>query len=150
MALRILRAGIDDLDAVAPLFDLYRQFYAQAADASRARDFIGERLGRGDSVVLLAEFDGAVVGFTQLYPSFSSVAAARTWILNDLYVAAGARRHGVARALLQAAADFARTDGALRLELETTPDNLAAQALYRRLGWQDYDGTLRFRLALAG
>ena len=59
-----------------------------------------------------------------------------------------ARRHGVARALLLAAADFARADGALRLELETDHDNANAQALYRAMGWTPYDGTLRFRLPL--
>ncbi len=148
MTVSIHRAGIDDLDAVAPLFDLYRQFYGQAADAAIARDFVDGRLRRGESTILLARIDGATVGFTQLFPSFSSVSAARTWVLNDLYVVAGARRHGVAKALLQAAADFARGDGAIRLELETDHDNTGAQALYRHLGWQAYDGTLRFRLPL--
>jgi GNAT superfamily N-acetyltransferase len=88
------------------------------------------------------------VGFTQLYPAFSSVSAAHVWILNDLLVLPDARRNGVARALLSAAADFARADGALRLELETDHDNVTAQALYRAMGWTPYDGTLRFRLSL--
>jgi ribosomal protein S18 acetylase RimI-like enzyme len=54
----------------------------------------------------------------------------------------------VARALLAAAADFARADGALRLELETDHDNHTAQALYQAMGWTLYDGTLRYRLPL--
>ncbi|HWU71078.1 MAG TPA: GNAT family N-acetyltransferase [Pseudoxanthomonas sp.] len=148
MTVSIHRAGIDDLDAIAPLFDLYRQFYGKAADAAIARDFVGERLRRGESVVLLARIDGETVGFTQLFPSFSSVSAGRVWVLNDLYVVAEARRHGVAKALLQAAADFARGEGALRLELETNHDNASAQALYRHLGWEAHDDTLRFRLPL--
>ena len=60
--------------------------------------------------------------------------AARVWVLNDLFVAPGARRQGVAQALLDAAATFARDDGAIRLELETTPDNRNAQALYEAHG----------------
>ncbi len=145
----IHRATLDDLDALAPLFDGYRGFYAQASDPELARDFLRARLGNGESVVFLATLDdGAPAGFTQLYPMFSSVRAARTWVLNDLFVAPAARRHGVARALLDAAARFARDDGAIRLELETTPDNLQAQALYRAHGWQAYDGTLRFHLPL--
>ena len=88
------------------------------------------------------------VGFTQLYPAFSSVSASRVWILNDLLVLPEARRMGVARALLSSAAEFARADGALRLELETDHDNASAQALYRAMGWVPYDGTLRFRLPL--
>jgi ribosomal protein S18 acetylase RimI-like enzyme len=144
----IRRAVIADLETVAPLFDCYRQFYGRH-DASASHAFIAQRLQRNESVVLLAELDGVAAGFTQLYPSFSSVRAARVWVLNDLYVEAFARRHGVAQALLAAAADFARHDGAIELVLETTPDNQPAQALYEAHGWQRYDDTLRYRLPLA-
>ena len=148
MSFVIRRASLGDADAIAPLFDLYRTFYQQLSDPALARRFIGERLQHGQSVILLAELDGKAVAFTQLFPSFSSVRAGRSWILNDLYVHASARRKGIARALLQAAADFARADGAIRLELETDPDNRSAQALYRHMGWELYEGTLRFRLHL--
>ena len=148
MSIGIRRASPDDAEAIAPLFDLYRTFYQQPSDLALARRFIGERLEHEQSVVLLAEVAGKAVGFTQLFPSFSSVRAGRSWILNDLYVHASARRNGVARALLRAAAEFARADGALRLELETDPDNRSAQALYRHMGWEPYEGTLRFRLPL--
>ena len=142
----IRRATPDDLDALAPLFDAYRRFYGQASDLPRARDFLARRLGGGESVVLLAERAGAAVGFTQLYPVFSSVRTARTWLLNDLFVDAGARRGGVARALLDGAAAFARDDGAAGLMLETTRDNAAARALYRKAGWNE-DGTQWYSLA---
>ena len=148
MSLLITRATADDVDTIAPLFDLYRVFYGKPSDPALARDFIQARMTRGESVILLASVDGAAVGFTQLYPAFSSVSAAHVWILNDLLVLPDARRNGVARALLSAAADFARADGALRLELETDHDNGTAQALYRAMGWTPYDGTLRFRLSL--
>lgn len=142
------RASLDDLDTLAPLFDRYRHFYTQRYDPAVSRAFIAQRLQRDESVVFLAELDGAPAGFTQLYPSFSSVRAARVWVLNDLFVEADARRRGVAQALLDAAADFARADGAVRLELETNPDNATAQALYNAAGWQRYDGTLRYHLPL--
>lgn len=148
MGIVIRRAGVEDADVIAQLFDLYRTFYQQPSDPALARRFIGDRLQHGQSVILLAELDGKAVAFTQLFPSFSSVRAGRSWILNDLYVHASARRKGIARALLQAAADFARADGAIRLELETDPDNRSAQALYRHMGWEPYEGTLRFRLHL--
>lgn len=149
MPLSVNRATLDDLDAVAPLFADYRRFYAQTRDVPTARAFLAARLGNDESVVFLARLtDGTPAGFTQLYPTFSSVRAGRVWVLNDLYVAEHARRRGVAGALLQAAEAFARADGALRLELETTPDNFNAQALYRKLGWRPYDDTLRFRLPL--
>ncbi len=141
-------ATLDDLDAVAPLFADYRAFYAQPHDVAIARDFLQARLSRRESTVILAHLGGVPAGFTQLYPLFSSVRAARTFLLNDLFVAAHARRQGVAQALLSAAAAFGRTEGAIRLELETMPDNHAAQALYRAEGWMQYDETLRFQLPL--
>lgn len=142
----IRRASAADLDALVPLFDAYRVFYAQPSDPVRARDFLSERLANGESVVLVAERGPSGVGFTQLYPIFSSVRTARTWLLNDLFVADGARRGGVARALLDAAAAFARGQGAAGLVLETTRDNAPARALYRAAGWHE-DETQWYSLA---
>ena len=144
----ISRAGPADLDALALLFDAYRQFYGQASDVPRARDWLRSRLRVGESVVLLARRGGVLVGFVQLYPMFSSVRTAKTWILNDLYVEAAARRGGVARALLDAAATFAREDGAAGNSLETTQDNAAARALYRAAGWNE-DRTQWYSLAFS-
>lgn len=143
------RATLDDLEALAPLFADYRTFYSMTLDQAAATRFLHERLARDESVIFLATLDGTPAGFTQLYPMFSSVRAQRTFILNDLFVDAWARRKCVAQALLSAAADFGREAGAIRLELETMPDNHAAQALYRAQGWQPNDSTLRFQLPLS-
>ena len=148
MSASISRAGLDDLDQLAPLFDAYRQFYQQPGDLPRAREFLRERLQRDESVILLAEQDGAAIGFTQLYPMFSSVRTARTWILNDLFVIEQARRSGAARGLLDAAARFAREQGAARLMLETGRDNAPARALYRASGWSE-DHSQWYSLSLA-
>ena len=147
--MQVRRADVADVASIAPLFDRYRQFYEQSPDAALAHDFIQARVANGESTIFIAVDDaGQVAGFTQLFPSFSSVRAARAWILNDLYVLPEARRQGVARALLDAAAQYGRDTGAARLELETDHDNRSAQALYRHMGWEPYDGTMRFRLAL--
>lgn len=135
----VRRADASDLDALARLFDAYRQFYAQPADLARARAFLAERIASNESVLLLAEHASTAVGLVQLYPLFSSVRTGRIWILNDLFVAPTARRLGVARALLRAACAHGRATGALGLQLETTRDNSKAQALYRSEGWQDGD-----------
>ena len=137
MDIAIRRATPDDLDAVAALFDAYRRFYGQPGDVPRAHAFLAERIGRDESVVLLAEDAGTTLGFTQLYPLFSSVRTGRSWLLNDLYVAEDARRRGVGRALLDAAATFARDNGAAGLMLETMRDNAPARALYRAAGWHE-------------
>ena len=146
--LAITRAGPADLDALSVLFDGYRQFYGQPSDLPRARDWLRSRLRVGESVVLVAKRGGKTVGFAQLYPMFSSVRTARTWILNDLFVDSTARRKGVARALLDAAAAFARENGGAGISLETTRDNDAARALYRAAGWNE-DATQWYSLPLS-
>ncbi len=121
---------------IVPLFEGYRQFYGQPSELDRVRAFLKERLAQGDSVLLIAEADGLALGFTQLYPSFSSVSMAPIFILNDLFVVPEARRSGVARGLLEAAAGRAREAGAIRLSLATAHTNTAAQALYTSAGWE--------------
>ncbi len=136
MSFAVRQATIHDLDLIAPLFDAYRQFYGQPTDVALARRFLEERFQHHQSVVLLAmNAEGEGIGFTQLYPLFSSVRAARTYLLNDLFVAPSARRDGVAVALLREAADYARAAGAVRMSLSTAHDNIAAQHLYELLGW---------------
>jgi len=146
----IRHAGIDDLDALAPLFDAYRRFYEQPGDVALASAFLHERLERGESTILVAEDAGGLLGFCQLYPTWCSVAAARIFVLYDLFVAADARRGGVGRALMLAAQAFGRAAGAARLDLSTARTNAKAQALYESLGWQRDDVFLTYNLALAG
>jgi GNAT superfamily N-acetyltransferase len=135
-SLSICRAKHTDLDLLVPLFDAYRQFYGRPSDLPAARRFLQQRMERKESVVLLAPEAGRGVGFTQLYPSFSSAALARTFVLNDLYVDGRFRRQGVATRLLAAAEEVARTEGAVRMTLFTGVDNVHAQAVYRATGWQ--------------
>jgi len=125
-----------DLDLLVPMFDAYRQFYRQACDLEGVRRFLSARLERNESVILLAFEQGAAIGFTQLYPSFSSGALARIFILNDLFVSPQARGRGAGSALLQAAADYGRDAGAVRLVLSTEVANTTAQALYEKTGWK--------------
>jgi len=132
----IRRATPGDADLIAPLFDAYRQFYGLAPDLALSRRFIAARLERSESVVLLAQSAAATVGFVQLYPTFSSLRAARVFVLHDLFVTPAERRHGVARRLMEAAVVEARTAGAVALTLSTARTNLAAQRLYESLGWR--------------
>src|SRR5690348_14011753 len=115
MNVKTIRAGLEHLDVLTGLFDAYRQFYGQPSDLPGARRFLESRLKGRDSVLLLAVRDDAPeigLGFVQLYPSFSSVGMRPIWILNDLFVAPQARRTGVARSLLEAASEAARSTGA--------------------------------------
>ena len=132
---KIIRASEEQIDLLIPLFDGYRQFYAQDSDPEGARAFLTERLGKSESVILLALNEGQGCGFTQLYPAFSSVAMRPIWILNDLFVAPDSRRLGVGRCLIRRAIDFATEQRAKRLVLCTAVDNRTAQLLYEDMGW---------------
>ncbi len=144
----VTRATLSDVDTLVPLFDDYRQFYEQDSDLEAARNFLSERLQQEQSVIFLAATDGHGIGFVQFYPSFSSVAMQPVWILNDLFVAESARRAGVARKLLQAAIQFASEARARRLVLATAFDNLPAQLLYEKSGWERDDKFLHFTYEL--
>ena len=131
-----------------PLFDAYRRFYEQPGDEVAARAFLRARLAQDESVILLARLGGEPAGFTQLYPSFSSVSLQRLWILNDLFVAEHARRCGVASALLLSAREHAIATNAKGLVLETATTNKAGQALYASLGWQQETAFITFTLTV--
>ena len=149
MSVTVRQASIHDLDLVAPLFDGYRQFYGKPADLELARRFLHERLQQQDSVVLFAiDEEGRGIGFTQLYPLFSSVRAARTYLLNDLFVAPEARRAGIAVALLREAAELARAMGAVGMSLSTAHTNTPAQRLYESLGWKRDEQFREYNLVL--
>lgn len=125
-----------DLDQVASLFDLYRQFYKQQPDLNLARNFIQARYTHNESVVLVAENSSLeLVGFCQLYPSFCSVEAKAIYTLSDLFVLPTARKQGVGRLLLEAAEAKAKGEGKSRMDLTTATDNKTAQSLYESLGW---------------
>ena len=135
MTLEIYRADASHLDALVPLFDAYRVFYRQPSDPGAVEAFLAARLAQSDTVIFLAD-SGGPVGFTQLFPSFSSVSVKRLWILNDLFVRPEARRGGVAKALLERARQHALDTHAKSLVLSTEVDNRSAQRLYEALGWR--------------
>ena len=119
---QIAGATTHDVEVITPMFDAYRQFYNQPSDREGARRFLADRLETGQSVIFLCHTEGdrrGALGFTQLFSIFSSVSIASAWILNDLYVAPASRRAGVARSLLAAAHEFARTSRAIGIELAT-------------------------------
>ena len=134
--IQVRQATVADIELLAPLFDGYRQFYGQPSNIALARTFLLERFQHNQSIIFLAVLaNGAAAGFTQLFPSFSSVSAVRIFVLNDLFVTPEARRCRVGVKLLEAAAIFGRAVGAVRLELSTAIDNDSAQALYASQGW---------------
>ncbi|MCB1581498.1 MAG: GNAT family N-acetyltransferase [Xanthomonadales bacterium] len=144
----VRKAKPSDLEALSQLFDAYRQFYQQSSDLAGARNFLSARMEQQESVVFVAENHGQLVGFTQLYPSFSSVTMQRLWILNDLFVDSNVRKHGVAQALMAAAKEFAEQTGSKGIILETDLDNIQAQALYDKIGYEKQTATYHYFLPI--
>lgn len=133
----IRSATIRDIDTLTALLDGYRQFYQQPSDLQSARDFLAQRMGLGDSFILVSEnSEGALTGFVQLYPGVSTVGLNACWALNDLFVLPECRDKGAGRALMKAAAQLAHDHGVARLMLMTQVENERAQHLYESLGWQ--------------
>jgi len=135
-AVFVRQAVLADIDALAPIFDSYRQFYGRPTDLNAAREFLLTRFTNTESVLFIAYEAGAAIGFAQLYPSFSSVSLARIYILNDIFVRQQSRRKGAANILLKAAVDYGKASGAVRLTLSTAITNESAQALYETAGWK--------------
>ena len=133
----IIRKAIpSDLGLLTGLFDQYRIFYKQSSDIPGARQFLSERMQQKESMIFVAFQDGKMIGFTQLYPVFSSVGMKRAWILNDLFVVEEARGSGAADALLKAAQEMGAETSSRWLMLQTATDNLRAQKVYERNGWE--------------
>ncbi|MBM7694195.1 ribosomal protein S18 acetylase RimI-like enzyme [Peribacillus deserti] len=147
--MKIYQATINDLDGISEIFNLYRVFYEQPSDLKAARAFITERLINRDSIIFTAVKEGRYAGFTQLYPSFSSVSMKRSLILNDLYVHENARKLGVGKQLLDAAKEYAIKSGAKGLSLQTANENTSAQSLYEKYGYQQETEFISYNLIVS-
>lgn len=132
--MKIKIATIEEVTNIAPLFNAYRMFYDQANNLAEAASFLSDRITNNDSIIFCALHNDKYIGFTQLYPTFSSVSMKKAYILNDLYVDENFRRMNVAAQLMDAAFHFAEDNGARFVALETGMDNVQAQALYEKVG----------------
>jgi len=105
-------------------------------DRERRRRRYAEDLQRDNTVVLVADAGGQLVGELGLILARYGVADL------GMLVAAGWRQRGVGSALLRAGIDRARQAGAHKIALQVWPHNRAAIALYERFGFQR-EGRLR-------
>ncbi len=147
--MQIFQATAAQIDELAFLLNQYRIFYRQDSDFDAGKNFIQERFKQQDSVIFLATVADQPVGYTQLFPSWSTVSMKRVWILNDLFVLPKARKQGVAKALMNAAKDYAISTQAVRMILATEVTNTTAQNLYESMGYRKFDGFYHYILAIA-
>jgi GNAT superfamily N-acetyltransferase len=138
--MRIIKATLEHLDLLCPLFVKYREFYGEMAYPEASREFLEKRIARDESVIYLAlakDDQTRALGFCQLYPSFSSLSLKRVWILNDIYVTEDSRRQLVADQLMRHAKNMARETQAIRMRVATSSDNLVAQKVYESIGFKE-------------
>ena len=134
--MKIEQAGLADITELAVLFDAYRVFYKQESDIAGAERFLSEKISNLQSVIYIAKDAGKAVGFTQLYPIYSSVSMKNAWLLNDLFVDEQERGKGIADLLLKQAALLGAETDCGWLLLKTATDNFRAQHVYERNGWK--------------
>ena len=148
MSITIRQATTNDVDLLVPLYSGYRVFYKQEPEPEREKAFLQDRLAKRESVIFIAvdAVTGTGVGFTQLYPMFSSVRMKTIWILNDLFVSDSARGQGVAANLMNRAEQYSRESDSAGLELATGKDNHPAQALYEKRGWSKENDFFHYSL----
>lgn len=133
--MRILRATADHLAELAQLFAEYRVFYEQPMEYSRSYDFLKERIEKNESVIFIAVSDEKICGFTQLYPSFTSVGTEKIWVLNDIFVNPEYRKRGIAESLIEEVLAYSKASERGKVVLSTSYYNLKAQKLYEKLGF---------------
>jgi len=147
-ACRIEAASTAHLSELSRLYIAYRVFYGEAPEEERAEAFVRERVTQSSGRYFLAWNKHNAIGFMHLMPSTNTLAMRPIWFLEDLYVDVAARGQGVATALLSYAEEFALSTGAERLTLATAHDNLAAQHIYKKMGYVREEHFLYFHRLL--
>jgi ribosomal protein S18 acetylase RimI-like enzyme len=146
--MNVTRAVSSNIPKLVNLFNQYRIFYGEKTDLQAATSFLKSRFKNEDSVILIAHENSQTGGFIQLYPSFSSVGMQKIWILNDLFVDTDFRRQNVARNLMEAAREYAKETGALRIDLATQISNIFAQNLYESMSYTKNESFFHYSLPI--
>jgi len=128
-----------DVPELSLLFDQYRIYYKKNSDIPGAKKYLLEKIQKKESIIFIAKSENKIIGFTQLYPLFSSLGMKRSWILNDLYVLEQYRGKGVSKQLIDAAKALAKETNAAGILLETEKTNIVGNKLYPAVGFALYE-----------
>lgn len=126
-----------DLDELLALMRSYCEFYETAPGDEALLDLARALLADPDTqgVQLIARDERSLAaGFATLFWSWDTTEARQIAIMHDLFVAPHARGQGVAEQLIGVCVELCRQRGAMRLDWQTGPENLRAQAVYDRIG----------------
>jgi GNAT superfamily N-acetyltransferase len=130
----IRRAGVQDADVVARLIREFNiEYHYPAPPQEQMAQRIRALLAHGDTVILVAGEPPCALSLTRFRPGLWSPKL-ESW-LAELYVVPGRRGQGIGRALMEETMRVARAEGADTMELGTGEADVAARALYERLGF---------------
>ena len=133
----VKEAYMDDLETIVNIVKKYREFYGvENQKEDEIEQFIKARMENAQSKIFLATDEtDMVVGFIQLYPSYSTVSLKPQWILNDFFVEEDVRHKGYGKALMAFVKEYFR-DKAKGFILVTDIDNFTAKSFYEQNGWK--------------
>lgn len=144
----LIKAEVAHVQAIVPIMEEYRAFCGFESQPATTQTFLHHLIEDNKSSLFLAieEQTQQVMGFVNLYPSYSTLALKPIFILNDLAVSSKFRGRGVAKTLMNGALDFAKESGAIRVEFKTEVTNSRAQALYQSLGFKIDSDNVYYRV----
>ncbi|MBX9806982.1 MAG: GNAT family N-acetyltransferase [Flavobacteriaceae bacterium] len=147
----IRKATVQDLDQLTTLFDQYLVFYKKPSNVEKHKSFLKERLENNEAIIFLAfedEINEKAIGFTLIYPTFSSILLSKILILNDLYVDSTIRNNGTGEKLILKTVELAKELGVKLVRLRTAKNNVIAQGLYHKMGFVRDDLVFTYDLAV--
>ena len=137
--LTVRRGEVADAEAIGQLL---HDFNSEFDEPTPGPQVLAQRLGRliaaGDATVLLGGVEPQGLAVLRFRPAIFTEAL--ECYLAELYVVPDRREQGLGRAIMEAAIDLARQEGADHMDLGTSEDDVAARALYESLGFNNREG----------
>src|SRR5215813_12500366 len=144
----LTESAADQLTGVAGVFDQYRRHYGQPVVAGQTLAWLTEQTSHRWLAIFAAHAGEDLAGLATAVALPASLRLGCSWQLRDLYVVPGARRRGVARALVGAVRQAATAARAIRLSVQTERGNIAALQLYRTSGFAQVEDIQTMALPL--
>jgi ribosomal protein S18 acetylase RimI-like enzyme len=137
--LAVRRAEVADAEAIGRLLHDFNTEFADHTPGPRAlAERLMELVSSGETAVLLGGAGPDGLAVLRFRPGIWSNAL--ECYLAELYVVPERRGQGLGRALMEAAMELARREGADRMDLGTSHDDVAARGLYESLGFSNREG----------
>jgi ribosomal protein S18 acetylase RimI-like enzyme len=152
---KIRPAVVEDYEALSELLaegDLLHssalpEVFRRPEGPSRSRDYIESLIDSDNSLIMVAERTGTLVGAVQVLvleaPTIPVMVPRRYAVVDNVVVIKGSRRAGIGRGLMEAAEHWAQKQGVSQIELNVWEFNRAALGFYRALGYRTASRRMR-------